>query len=121
VPIRVSDEGHLPHLGRNEREMLLRETGDVYPNVQRPCRPQLSQYAAGHDVEGLEADQNAGECPPGRRQRKRATPLALVPRSWKRFLITISPGSSEQEPRLSAKAGRLMSSIWWTREAMTAK
>jgi hypothetical protein len=61
VPVSVPDAGHLPDLGCDQREMSLREAGDVYTDVQRTRRPELRDYTAGYDIEGLEGSQDASE------------------------------------------------------------
>jgi hypothetical protein len=50
VPVCITDGGHLPDLGRDQREMPLRKPGDVDPNVQGSCRSQFSQDTAQHDA-----------------------------------------------------------------------
>src|SRR6185437_9108222 len=62
VPVGVSHAGRLPDLGGDQREMPFREPRDIDPNVQRTRGPLLRDYAPGHDVEGLKAGEDAGEC-----------------------------------------------------------
>ena len=59
VPVGVPDAGYLPYLGRDQREMSLRKSSDVDPDVQHPRRAEFRDYAAWDDVEGLEAAQDA--------------------------------------------------------------
>src|SRR6185312_16040462 len=59
MPVGVPHAGHLPHLGRDQREMPFRQPSDVDPDIQHPGRPELRDYASRYDVEGLEAAQDA--------------------------------------------------------------
>jgi hypothetical protein len=62
MPIRAANRCGLSDLGRNQRQVLFRQSEDIDLNVQRVVRTEFSDNPPGQDVQILETFDDASEC-----------------------------------------------------------
>ena len=61
MPVRANDARHLANLGRDQRQLLYRQSEYVNLNVERIVRAEFRDDSARHDIEIVEALDDAGE------------------------------------------------------------